>query len=69
MEIKYTIYVTNNSEKDYNNVAYYRYGTKKDNPVKLSINTIVDYIDQKIEQHIQMLQNQVVVGMYQQTNK
>ena len=48
LEIKYTIYVTNNSEKDYNNVAYYRYGTKKDNPVKLSINTIVDYIDQKV---------------------
>ena len=48
LEIKYTIYVTNNCEKDYNNVAYYRYGTKKDNPVKLSINTIVDYIDQKV---------------------
>ena len=48
LEIKYTIYVTNNSEKDYNNVSYYRYGTKKDNPVKLSINTIVDYIDQKV---------------------
>ena len=48
LEIKYTIYVTNNSEKDYNDVAYYRYGTKKDNPVKLSINTIVDYIDQKV---------------------
>lgn len=48
LEIKYTIYVTNNSEQDYNNVAYYRYGTKKDNPVKLSINTIVDYIDQKV---------------------
>ena len=48
LEIKYTIYVTNNSEKDYNNVEYYRYGTKKDNPVKLSINTIVDYIDQKV---------------------
>ena len=48
LEINYTIYVTNNSEKDYNNVAYYRYGTKKDNPVKLSINTIVDYIDQKV---------------------
>ena len=48
LEIKYTIYVTNNSEKDYNDVAYYRYGTKKDHPVKLSINTIVDYIDQKV---------------------
>lgn len=48
LEIKYTIYVTNNSEKDYNDVAYYRYGTKKDNLVKLSINTIVDYIDQKV---------------------
>ena len=45
-----TINIANNSEKDYNTAEYYRYGTIKsgDKPVELTVNTVVDYVDQNL---------------------
>ena len=50
LEIGYTINIANNSEKDYNTAEYYRYGTIKsgDKPVELTVNTVVDYVDQNL---------------------
>ena len=50
LEIQYTISIENNSEKDYNDVKYYRYGTVKkgSKPVDLKVNTVVDYLDEAL---------------------
>ncbi len=48
LDVGYTINVTNNSEIDYDTRAYYTYGIigKTDKPVTLTIDTVVDYMDQ-----------------------
>lgn len=50
LDIEYEITVTNKSELDYNNVNYYRYGTgqNENDLVKIKIDSIVDYVDEKL---------------------
>ena len=48
IQIRYTIGVTNKSETDYNTESYYKYGTKGNTPVSLTVNSIVDYMDEDL---------------------
>lgn len=53
LDINYKIKIENKSEVDYNNIDYYRYGAGKDNTyktnlVKIKLDTIVDYVDEKL---------------------
>ena len=48
LQIIYTISVTNKSETDYNTESYYKYGMRRSTPVTLTINSIVDYMDENL---------------------
>ncbi len=52
LEVTYNFTVTNNSEKDYSTVEFYRYGTTAsqlfdENVIKISPTNIVDYLDKQ----------------------
>ena len=50
LEISYTISITNNSETDYNTEAYYKYGNINGaKAVETTINTVIDYVDDKLQ--------------------
>ena len=51
LEVGYVINVKNNSEIDYDTESYYKYGTitSKDKMVNLTINSIVDYLDDELK--------------------
>ena len=50
LEIGYAISITNNSEKDYNTEAYYKYGNINGaKAVETTINTVIDYADDKLQ--------------------
>lgn len=46
LQVEYTISVKNKSETDYNTESYYKYGTPGNTPVSLTVNSIVDYMDE-----------------------
>lgn len=48
VEIKYDFTLTNTSELDYRNESYYYYGDSKENPVKFTSATLIDYVDSDI---------------------
>lgn len=48
LDIEYEITVENKSENDYDNINYYRYGTDRINLVKIKLDSIVDYVDEKL---------------------
>lgn len=53
LDINYKIMIENKSEADYDNVDYYRYGVGKNNKyktnlVKIKLDAIVDYVDEKL---------------------
>ena len=48
VEIKYDLTLANTSELDYRNQSYYYYGEGKDNPVKFTSATLIDYVDSDI---------------------
>ena len=50
VEITYDIKIANNSERDYDTDKYYNFGIIRslDKPVSTTINTIVDYLDEKL---------------------
>lgn len=51
LEVTYEIKIENNSEWDYDTEEYYKYGTysKKDEPISMKINSIVDYMDENLK--------------------
>ena len=51
LEVGYIINVKNNSELDYDSEVYYKYGTKSSNDkaVNLTINSLVDYMDDELK--------------------
>lgn len=49
LEVTYEIKVENNSELDYDNENYYKYGENKSNPVTMTVNKLVDYLDEKLD--------------------
>lgn len=51
LEITYEIKVANKSELDYDNEEYYKYGTNSTGakPVKMTINSVVDYMDENLK--------------------
>lgn len=48
VEIKYDFTLANESELDYRNESYYYYGDSKENPVKFTSATLIDYVDSDI---------------------
>ena len=48
VEIKYDFTLANTSELDYRNESYYYYGDSKENPVKFTSATLIDYVDSDI---------------------
>lgn len=50
LEIGYAISITNKSETDYNTEAYYKYGNINGaKAVETTINTVIDYVDDKLQ--------------------
>ena len=51
LEVGYILNVKNNSELDYDSEVYYKYGTKSSNDkaVNLTINSLVDYMDDELK--------------------
>lgn len=47
LEVIYEISINNVSEQDYASEEYYKFGTKKDNPVTMKPN-VIDYLDEKL---------------------
>lgn len=49
LDLKYDIRIDNKSERDYDDIKYYRYGDSSGlEPVKIALNYIVDYVDEKL---------------------
>lgn len=48
LETTYTIQAENTGEIDYTSEAYYKYGRKEGNLVQVSVDSIIDYLDEKL---------------------
>lgn len=69
LDIDYEITVDNKSEKDYVGTEYYRYGlVNENNLVKITLNSIADYVDERLSVTYDDIENSIGDFRYYNTN-